>query len=77
MQKFKVMFGSRIHLGIIRKIKGTGCNVLLIQKSIHRDEVMVIEDVERVEIEFITKTLNCLLVTSIGHFRAKKLGFAY
>ncbi|XP_010649295.1 T-complex protein 1 subunit delta [Vitis vinifera] len=77
-------------LGMIRKIKGIGCNVLLIQKSIHRDEmtdlslncltqakILVIKDVECVEIEFITKTLNCLPVANIEHFRAKKLGFAY
>lgn len=76
-------------LGMIKKIKATGCNVLLIQKSILRDavtdlslhylskaKIMVIKDVERDEIEFITKTLNCLPIANIDHFRAEKLGHA-
>ncbi|KAE9453926.1 hypothetical protein C3L33_14176, partial [Rhododendron williamsianum] len=76
-------------LGMIKKIKATGCNVLLIQKSILRDavtdlslhylakaKIMVIKDVERDEIEFITKTLNCLPIANIEHFRAEKLGYA-
>ncbi|KAL0380130.1 UNVERIFIED_CONTAM: T-complex protein 1 subunit delta [Sesamum angustifolium] len=74
-------------LGMIKKIKATGCNVLLIQKSILRDavtdlslhylakaKILVIKDVERDEIEFITKTLNCLPISNIEHFRAEKLG---
>ncbi|CAL5371989.1 unnamed protein product [Camellia sinensis] len=76
-------------LGMIKKIKATGCNVLLIQKSILRDavtdlslhypakaKIMVIKDVERDEIEFITKTLYCLPIANIEHFRAEKLGYA-
>ncbi|CAH8260918.1 unnamed protein product [Arabidopsis lyrata] len=76
-------------LGMIKKIKATGCNVLLIQKSILRDavtdlslhylakaKIMVIKDVERDEIEFVTKTLNCLPIANIEHFRAEKLGHA-
>ncbi|KAH9802157.1 T-complex protein 1 subunit delta [Citrus sinensis] len=76
-------------LGMIKKIKATGCNVLLIQKSILRDavtdlslhylaksKIMVVKDVERDEIEFITKTLNCLPIANIDHFRAEKLGHA-
>ncbi|KAL3838989.1 hypothetical protein ACJIZ3_023580 [Penstemon smallii] len=76
-------------LGMIKKIKATGCNVLLIQKSILRDavtdlslhylakaKILVIKDVERDEIEFITKTLNCLPISNIEHFRAEKLGYA-
>ncbi|KAK6127689.1 hypothetical protein DH2020_038563 [Rehmannia glutinosa] len=54
-------------LSMIKKIKATGCNVLLIQKSILRDAD---------EIEFITKTLNCLPISNIEHFRAEKLGYA-
>jgi T-complex protein 1 subunit delta len=55
-------------LNICKKIKKAGCNVLLIQKSILRDavnelalhflanlKIMVIKDVERDEIEFISK----------------------
>ncbi|XP_057487538.1 T-complex protein 1 subunit delta [Actinidia eriantha] len=76
-------------LGMIKKIKATGCNVLLIQKSILRDavtdlslhylakaKIMVIKDIERDEIEFITKSLNCLPIANIEHFRAEKLGYA-
>ena len=76
-------------LGMVKKIKATGCNVLLIQKSILRDavtdlslhylakaKIMVIKDVERDDIEFITKTLNCLPIANIEHFREEKLGFA-
>ncbi|RWR73885.1 T-complex protein 1 subunit delta [Cinnamomum micranthum f. kanehirae] len=76
-------------LGMIKKIRATGCNVLLIQKSILRDavtdlslhylakaKILVVKDVERDEIEFITKTLNCLPIANIEHFREEKLGFA-
>ena len=58
-------------LNICKKIKKTGCNVLLIQKSILRDavnelslhflaklKIMVIKDIERDEIEFICKVGN-------------------
>eukprot|EP00250_Pteridium_aquilinum_P001518 c11714_g1_i1 orf=139-1737(+) len=76
-------------LGMIKKIKATGCNVLLIQKSILRDavtdlslhylakaKILVVKDVEREDIEFITKTLNCLPIANIEHFREEKLGHA-
>ncbi|XP_012857017.1 PREDICTED: LOW QUALITY PROTEIN: T-complex protein 1 subunit delta [Erythranthe guttata] len=39
-------------------------------------KILVIKDIERDEIEFITKTLNCLPISNIEHFRAEKLGFA-
>ena len=76
-------------LGMIKKIKSTGCNVLLIQKSILRDavtdlslhylakaKILVVKDVERDDIEFVTKTLNCLPIANIEHFREEKLGYA-
>ncbi|KAJ6794205.1 putative T-complex protein 1 subunit delta [Iris pallida] len=76
-------------LSMVKKIKATGCNVLLIQKSILRDavtdlslhylakaKILVVKDVERDDIEFITKTLNCLPIANIEHFREEKLGFA-
>ncbi|KAL6139756.1 hypothetical protein ACLB2K_058058 [Fragaria x ananassa] len=76
-------------LSMIKKIKSTGCNVLLIQKSILRDaatdlslhylakaKILVFKDVERDEIEFINKTLNCLPIANIEHFRKEKLGYA-
>ena len=74
-------------LGMIKKIKATRCNVLLIQKNIlwdvitdlslhylSKEKILVIKDVERDEIEFITKTLNCLPIDNIEHFREEKLG---
>ncbi|KAJ3692406.1 hypothetical protein LUZ60_012756 [Juncus effusus] len=76
-------------LSMVKKIKSTGCNVLLIQKSILRDavtdlslhylakaKILVVKDIERDDIEFITKTLNCLPISNIEHFKEEKLGFA-
>ncbi|CAL9147448.1 unnamed protein product, partial [Musa hybrid cultivar] len=66
-------------LGMVTKIKATGCNVLLIQKGILSDavsdlslhflakaKILVIKDVEREEIEFITRTLNCQPIAKAG-----------
>jgi T-complex protein 1 subunit delta len=71
------------------RIQKTGCNVLLIQKSILRDSVsdlslqllakmkiMVITDVERDDIDFISRTLACAPIASIDGFTAEKLGRA-
>jgi T-complex protein 1 subunit delta len=76
-------------LNLVNKIKKTGCNVLLIQKSILRDavnelslgylaklKILVIKDIERDEIEFVSKTLGCTPVASIEAFTADKLGNA-
>jgi T-complex protein 1 subunit delta len=76
-------------LDICKKIQKTGCNVLLIQKSILRDavtdlslqylakmKIMVVKDIERDEIEYISKTLGCQPIASIEHFTAEKLGSA-
>ena len=58
-------------LNLCKKIKKAGCNVLLLQKSILRDAVtdlslhflkklniMVIKDIERDEISFLSKSLG-------------------
>jgi len=76
-------------LGMCNKIKKTGCNVLLIQKSILRDavndlslsflaklKILVVKDVERDDIEFITKTLGCKPIASIEGFTSDRLGTA-
>eukprot|EP00898_Chlorokybus_atmophyticus_P007926 jgi/Chlat1/8134/Chrsp75S07578 len=76
-------------LNLVKKIKAAGCNVLLIQKSILRDavtdlslhylakaKIMVVKDIERDEIEFISKTLHCLPISNIDHFKPEKLGTA-
>jgi len=74
---------------LIKKIQKTGCNVLLIQKSILRDAVnelalhflakaniMVIKDIDREEIEFISKTIAAVPVAHIDQFTNEKLGKA-
>merc|ERR1719230_320088 len=76
-------------LGLCKKIKKAGCNVVLSQKSILRDAtndlslhflakmgIMVIKDVEREDIEFITRTLGCKPVAHIDSFTPDKLGTA-
>eukprot|EP00456_Euglypha_rotunda_P042050 TRINITY_DN3273_c0_g1_i15.p1 TRINITY_DN3273_c0_g1~~TRINITY_DN3273_c0_g1_i15.p1 ORF type:complete len:488 (+),score=88.00 TRINITY_DN3273_c0_g1_i15:93-1556(+) len=73
----------------LKPIIASGCNVLLIQKSILRDatndlamhylakkKIMVVRDVERTEIDFITATLGLLPVADPDVFEAKKLGQA-
>jgi len=74
---------------MILTIKKAGCNVLLIQKSILRDavndislqllakqKILVIRDVERDDIEFISKTTGAIPIASIESFSAAKLGIA-
>ncbi|KAF9603075.1 hypothetical protein IFM89_033800 [Coptis chinensis] len=39
-------------------------------------KILVVKDVERDAIEFITKTLNCLPIANIEHFREEKMGRA-
>ncbi|KAK4524358.1 hypothetical protein GAYE_SCF03G2258 [Galdieria yellowstonensis] len=73
-------------LNLCKKIKNTGCNVLLIQKSILRDatselslhylakmKIMVVQDIEREEIEFIAKSLQCVPIAGIDSFVPEKL----
>jgi chaperonin GroEL (HSP60 family) len=68
-QMDKILKEERTYLlNMCKKIKRTGCNVLLIQKSILRDavndlslhflsklKILAIKDIERDEIEFICK----------------------
>nr|CAD7437902.1 unnamed protein product [Timema bartmani] len=76
-------------LNIIKQIKKSGCNVLLVQKSILRDavsdlaihfldkvKIMVIKDIEREDIEFICKTLSCRPIASLDHFLPDHLASA-
>ncbi|XP_033336600.1 chaperonin containing TCP1 subunit 4 [Megalopta genalis] len=73
-------------LNIVKQIKKSGCNVLLVQKSILRDavsdlaihfldkiKVMVIKDIEREDIPFICKTLSCKPIASLDHFVPENL----
>lgn len=72
-----------------KKIAQSGCNVLLIQKSVLRDatndlvihfltklKILVVNNVERNDVEFICKTLGCTPVAHIDQFTKEKLGTA-
>jgi len=76
-------------LDLVKKITNTGCNVILIQKSILREatndlalhflakkNIMVIKDIDRDQIDFISKTISCVPVAHIDHFTDEKLGKA-
>lgn len=76
-------------IDLIKKIQKTGCNVLMIQKSILRDavsdlslhflakaKILVIRDIEREDIEFISKTIQAVPVAHIESFTPEKLGKA-
>merc|ERR1719230_813584 len=76
-------------LGLCKKIKKAGCTVVLIQKSILRDAyndlslhflakmgIMVVTDIERHDVEFISRTLGCQPVAHVDSFTADKLGTA-
>ncbi|XP_055338856.1 T-complex protein 1 subunit delta-like [Paramacrobiotus metropolitanus] len=76
-------------LNIVKQIKKANCNVLLIQKSILRDaisdmalhylakmKIMVVKDIEREDIEFISKTLGLRPIASLDHFLPEHLASA-
>jgi len=77
----------QLMIKMVKQIQKTGCNVLLVQKSILRDalsdlaldllakaKIMVIKDIERDDIEFISRALLCEPVSSLELFSAEKLG---
>merc|ERR1719267_393507 len=74
---------------MVKQIAKTGCNVLLVQKSILRDattdlsldfcakaKIMVVRDIERDDIEFISKIIGVEPCATIESFTAEKLGKA-
>jgi len=76
-------------LDMCKKIQKSGCNVLLIQKSILRDavnelslhflakmKILVVKDIEREDIEFISKTCGCMPIANVENFHPEKLGKA-
>jgi T-complex protein 1 subunit delta len=76
-------------LNICKAIKKAGCNVLLIQKSILRDaisdlalhflgklKILVVQNIERDDIEFISRTVGCRPIASLDHFLPEHLGSA-
>lgn len=86
----RILKEERKHIiNLVKKVAATGCNVLLIQKSILREAVndlslhflskkniMVIKDIDRDQIDFISKTTGCTAVSHIDHFTEDKLGSA-
>lgn len=76
-------------LDLCKRVKKSGANILLIQKSILRDAtndlslhflakmgIRVITDIERNDIEHIATTLGCLPVANIEYLTPEKLGHA-
>ena len=76
-------------LNLCKKIKKSGANVLLIQKSILRDafnelslhflakmDILVVTDIERNDVEFICRTLGCSPVAHPDSMTKDMLGFA-
>jgi len=76
-------------LDLCKKIKKSGANVLFIQKSILRDalndmalhfltkmKVLVVKDIERDEIDFVSRTLGCRPIASPDHMLPEHLGLA-
>ncbi|KAL7429424.1 hypothetical protein ACHAXM_001683 [Skeletonema potamos] len=76
-------------LDLCKKIKKSGANVVLIQKSILRDAynelslhflakmgILVVTDVERTDVEFVCRTLGCTPVPHVDSLSPEKLGTA-
>ncbi|KAF2147774.1 t-complex protein 1 subunit delta [Myriangium duriaei CBS 260.36] len=89
-QMDKILKEERTYLlNMVKKIKKSKCNVLLIQKSILRDAVndlslhflakvgiMCVKDIERDEVEFICKSTGCKPIADVDSFTEDKLGSA-
>jgi len=76
-------------LNLCKKIKKSGANVLLIQKSILRDaynelslhflakmDILVVTDIERTDVEFICRTIGCAPIAHPDSISPDKLGHA-
>lgn len=86
----RVLDQERKHImRLCKAIKKSGCNVLLVQKSILRDAVtdislhylaklgiMCVTNIERDDVEFIAKTTGARPVAHIDHLTPDKLGSA-
>ncbi|KAJ1330330.1 T-complex protein 1, delta subunit [Batrachochytrium salamandrivorans] len=89
-QMDKILKEERVYLlNLCKKIKKSGCNVILIQKSILRDavnelslhflsklKILAIKEIERDEVEFICKSTGCHPIADIDSFTEDKLGYA-
>lgn len=80
---------KRYILDLVKKIIASGANVLLLQKSVLREavsdlalhflakkKIMVIKDIDRDQVDFISRTLNAIPVAHIDQFTKEKLGQA-
>jgi len=78
---------KQLIISFCKKIKSTGCNVVLMQKSILKDsicelaiqilsqmKIMLVRDIELEEISFISDSLGCVPITDIETFSNDKLG---
>jgi T-complex protein 1 subunit delta len=76
-------------INLVKKVADTGCNVVLLQKSVLRDavnelalhflakkKIMVVKNIERNDVEFICKTIGCTPVAHIDQLTPEKLGNA-
>jgi len=76
-------------LDLVKKVKKSGCNVLIVQKSILREavndmsihflakmKILTVIDVEREDIDFYCKSLGCKPIASIDHMTPEMLGSA-
>jgi T-complex protein 1 subunit delta len=74
---------------MVKKVVASGANVLLIQKSILKDAtnelslhflakkgIMVVQDIERDEIDFICKSIGAIPIAHIDHMSSDKFGHA-
>jgi T-complex protein 1 subunit delta len=80
---------KRYILDMVKKIIASGANVLLLQKSVLREavsdlalhflakkKIMVIKDIDRDQIDFISRTINGTPVAHIDQLTKEKLGTA-
>ncbi|KAH0479849.1 MAG: hypothetical protein KVP17_004672 [Porospora cf. gigantea B] len=88
VQMDKLLREERLMLAkMVKQIKATGCNVLLMQKSILRDavselamdflakaKIMLISNIEREDVDFICRTLGVDPAASLDAFTSDKLG---
>lgn len=86
----RILRDERKHiLGLCKKIKKSGANVVLIQKSILREAynelslhflakmgILVVTDIERADVDFICRTLGCQPVAHADSLSSDKLGGA-
>ena len=79
----------KIIADMVKKIVASGANVLLIQKSILKDAtnelslhflakkgIMVVQDIERDEIDFICRSINAIPIAHIDNMTPDKFGWA-